>query len=277
MALVTTDVGLCNLALAKIGDRRISTLSDGTAEADFCSVFYSEALDEALRAHPWNFAVADARLTVTKTAFSGGTAIADSSGTIRVTSTAHGLATNDRVLIEDVEGVTAANGRWFVTRIGADTFDLQDSVFSGTYTASSGTWLKVPAFEWAYRHALPDGCLRLLKVNGWGEEEEPRRWESRSGEVLHDSETADIRYVARVTDVSKFDPLFKSAFAALLAAKLAKPLTGSGGLADAFLSEFARVSGPQARRIDAGEGSPNPRPAWADSALVRARHRDHWG
>ncbi len=61
------------------------------------------------------------------------------SGLIRITSTAHGLATGIPVIINGVGGVTAANGGWWsVNVIDANTYDLNGSVFSGTYT-SGGT------------------------------------------------------------------------------------------------------------------------------------------
>jgi len=65
------------------------------------------------------------------------------SGLIRVTtSTAHGRTTGDAVHIADVGGVTAANGRWVVTVIDANTIDLQSSTFSGTYTSGGFVALK---------------------------------------------------------------------------------------------------------------------------------------
>ena len=60
------------------------------------------------------------------------------SGLIRITSTAHGLATGNAAVINSVGGVTAANGAWIVTVIDANTYDLNGSTFSGTYT-SGGT------------------------------------------------------------------------------------------------------------------------------------------
>jgi hypothetical protein len=58
------------------------------------------------------------------------------SGLFRVTtSSAHGRATNDVVYIHDVLGAPNANGRWVITAIDANTFDLQGSTFAGTYTS----------------------------------------------------------------------------------------------------------------------------------------------
>ena len=57
---------------------------------------------------------------------------------IRLTVTAHTLATGDSVRVLDVGGVPNARGYFTVTVINANTIDLQNSVFDGTYT-SGGT------------------------------------------------------------------------------------------------------------------------------------------
>jgi len=60
-------------------------------------------------------------------------------GLIRITTSAvHGLTTGDKVFIEDVLGVTAANGEWTVTVVDTTNIDLDGSTFAGTYT-SGGT------------------------------------------------------------------------------------------------------------------------------------------
>lgn len=57
---------------------------------------------------------------------------------IVITSTAHGYADGDRVLIEGVAGNTAANGMWTVANQTANTFELAGSTGNGAYT-SGGT------------------------------------------------------------------------------------------------------------------------------------------
>lgn len=56
------------------------------------------------------------------------------------TTTAHGLATGDQVVVSGVEGNGAANGIYFITTMTPDTFQLDDTISSGTYTGG-GTWL----------------------------------------------------------------------------------------------------------------------------------------
>lgn len=61
------------------------------------------------------------------------------SGLIRITSSAHGLQTGDRIKIASVGGTTEANDTWTITKIDANTFDLVGSTFSNAYT-SGGSW-----------------------------------------------------------------------------------------------------------------------------------------
>jgi len=54
---------ICNLALAKIGDQSITSLSDGSLEARFCNLYYPVVLQEVLMLNTWNFATKLANLT----------------------------------------------------------------------------------------------------------------------------------------------------------------------------------------------------------------------
>ncbi len=59
---------------------------------------------------------------------------------IRITSVAHGLVTGNFVDVSGVGGVSAATGRWKITKIGPDTFDLIGSAFGLSSYTSGGTW-----------------------------------------------------------------------------------------------------------------------------------------
>lgn len=65
-------------------------------------------------------------------------AVDNGSGLIRLTVTAHTLATGDVAHVMNVGGVPNATGIFTVTKVNANTLDLQASVFVGTYT-SGGT------------------------------------------------------------------------------------------------------------------------------------------
>lgn len=63
------------------------------------------------------------------------TATASSGGLIRVTAVAHTLNTSDHAIVSSVNGTLEANGMWIVTRIDANTVDLQGSTFVNAWTS----------------------------------------------------------------------------------------------------------------------------------------------
>jgi len=74
-------------------------------------------------------------LAVATTAPTVSNCVNNGSGLIRVTCTAHGFSTNDWIGVYGVGGTTEANGSWQITRIDANTFDLQGSTFTNAYTS----------------------------------------------------------------------------------------------------------------------------------------------
>ena len=63
---MTTAVQICNLALAKLGDEaKVTGIAppDMSMQAQYCALFYPQALNVLLDKHPWTFAIATAALT----------------------------------------------------------------------------------------------------------------------------------------------------------------------------------------------------------------------
>lgn len=56
---MTTQVEVCNAALAMVGADLIVSIDDLTVEAKLCRALYNVNRDSALRAHPWNFATVE--------------------------------------------------------------------------------------------------------------------------------------------------------------------------------------------------------------------------
>lgn len=57
---MATEVDICNVALARLGDEATLTSIDppeGSAQADHCARFYPICKDKILREYPWSFAV----------------------------------------------------------------------------------------------------------------------------------------------------------------------------------------------------------------------------
>lgn len=266
------DVTVCNLALARLGDARIVTLADATPEGQFCSLFYSPTLEEVLRSHPWSFATVQAKLRLNWRALSGTALANNGSGLVRVTFTSHGLTTGMEVRFKEVEGVPLDAETYNITVINANTFDLAGSVFSGAHVSGTGSFLRVPLFHWDYLYSLPSDVLRIVALNGYSENEPRAKWEVKGGILMTNEETADIEYVSNSVSPTVFDSIFVEALSLKLAAKLAKPLTGSSKIAEDALVEYQRVVAPLAKSIDSSEGNALAKPSWVTSDLVRSRY-----
>lgn len=54
---MSSQVEICNMALTRLGQQRITSLSQSSLEAQFCSLFYEQTKNELLTAHEWSFAI----------------------------------------------------------------------------------------------------------------------------------------------------------------------------------------------------------------------------
>jgi len=59
---MASEVSICNRALALLGANTITSLSDGSTEANVCNAVYADARDAVLRAYPWSCAIQRATL-----------------------------------------------------------------------------------------------------------------------------------------------------------------------------------------------------------------------
>ena len=268
-----TETEIANLAISLIGGKSLTSLdSDNTPQAISCRKWFDAARDEALASHAWNFAMKRWRNVLTWTAFSG-VALADNgSGLIRVTASSHGLSTGDRIHIKEVEGVTGANGTWYVTVINSNTFDLQDSTFTGTHTSGTGSWLKAPLFGWDYQHTLPADNLRIVNVNGYeANENDSIPFAVELGKLLCDESTITVRYVYQNTTTTEWSQHFINSFSMLLASYIAQDLTGPAGKGAELRSRFEQLISPQAKTHDARQGKGKVIDPDYDAPVVRAR------
>lgn len=133
--------------------------------------------------------------------------------------------------------------------------------------------LTVESWDWAFAYAEPTGALKLLGVLSAtaSNDDETQPYEAESDTngapiILTNQEGASLRFVARVTDTTRFSPLFVDALAWLLASYLAGPvLKGDAGaaMAKACLQSFmlafsnAKVSDANQRKV-----RPEHTPAW---------------
>lgn len=53
---MASEIGICNSALRKIGAAAITSLTEGSNNANYCNEQYEKLRDDLLRSHSWNFA-----------------------------------------------------------------------------------------------------------------------------------------------------------------------------------------------------------------------------
>lgn len=191
---MASDVDLCNLALAHLGDEaEVIAINppDGTAQAAQCGRFYPLARDALLEMHPWTFAT---------------------------------------------------------TRV------------------SLASLVDVSLPEWAYAYPLPAKCLKPLAVLPPDVVDDTATYEyiiesnDAGTRILYTNvESATLRYIQRIEDVTKFPHSFATALARLLASYLAGPIIkGTTGMqvSQAQLKIFTYELGV-ARTSDANVGKRN--------------------
>lgn len=105
--------------------------------------------------------------------------------------------------------------------------------------------------EYAYVYTIPSNCARILKTDLDVNDE----WEQISGGRLAcNVSEVNIKYVQRVTDVTKFDDSFIEVLAWALAADIAYALTQSTAQAEAAIKRYKEELAT-ARSYDAQVGS----------------------
>lgn len=103
---------------------------------------------------------------------------------------------------------------------------------SARATLSADT--ETPDFEWTYQYPLPTDFLRMKKpYEGFLNPQRPLQYtyELEGTMLLTDETTVEIKYIRKVTDVTKFDPLFIEVLVLTLALKMLPALAGVGGAA----------------------------------------------
>ena len=133
--------------------------------------------------------------------------------------------------------------------------------------------LSVDSFNWAHAYAEPNGTLRVISVLpvSASAEDESAPYVTESGAdgtalIYADLANASVRYLARVTDTTKFSPLFSDALVWLLASHIAGPLIkGKAGMEAAkvcYTSFMAALSAVKVSDANQRNSQPKHMPSW---------------
>lgn len=249
-----TKLELVNLALAKLGEYKISDLDPDVLSgkekvaAQVVEDHYNQTLHSCLVSQRWQFAKKPARLTTTYITMT--TVANNGTGGVRVTKTAHGLVTGERVKVVG----TKTPGSWYITKITNDTFDLDSALYSAS---TVGTYVKVPLFGYEYMHSLPSDFLRLHTVNGSNYKRGGAPWKMVSNMIYSNYEVLAIEYCYHNTTTLSYPPEFDSYLACQLAADICPRIRGDQKLKNQLLSEVMQIHLPTAKRNNAIDQKPD--------------------
>lgn len=152
--------------------------------------------------------------------------------------------------------ITAISDATEPARILTDVYDMiQDEVLAAhpwnfAIKRDSLTELgTAPEFKYAHAFQLPADCLRIIKM-----EDDEAIFERESDTLVTDETTAKIKYIARITDTTKYTPAFISMFAQRLAAEIAYPITNSAKTVETMYKLYIEKL-KIAKGVDAQEGT----------------------
>jgi len=140
----------------------------------------------------------------------------------------------------------------------ADTRDsvLRSHPFNFSITRTTLAQLSdTPTYGFAYQYALPTNpfCLRVLEMEEKDYKFKVENFGTQGRVLLTDQGTANILYIARITDTNLFDAMFVDVLTAKLAVDLAYPVTSSMAVQKQMQDLFQKKLS-EARSIDGQEG-----------------------
>ena len=276
----TEEYEICNLALHKAGHNvritkeEFTNPPEGNVAALSCSALYEVERDMMLARIAWNFAVRRIEydienyqdtitaITAAKPPVVTGTDISDA-----------GILDDLAVYISDTD-ITEYDGQVFVAKNvndGAETFELymRDGAtpFDGSsLSAATEGYVRLADVltEYQYIFKLPDNCLRVFQMpesSYYIDEEgdtqadlsEAERYTVENGYLFTDEEDPKIKYIEKITDVSKFPSHFILCLATKMAAELAVAVAEKPDKKLKLLEELEKVVMPDAKWIYAVE------------------------
>ncbi len=223
---------ITNLALVRIGANRITSMTDGSRNANEANAIFQNVADEVLRAHDWSFATHRAGLRQKDVISVNITTITQANpGTVL-----HGggaIEEGDLIEFANVGGMTELNGNQYIaTQVQSTQFTITETDTSGfTAYTSGGTAEQVLPHtdKWTYVYECPSDCLRVISINDAPDTEyELTNIGTGSQTLLLSNEEPPIviEYIKQVVTPGQFDATFTDALAFRLAGELSLILTG---------------------------------------------------
>ena len=211
VASITANVDIANMALQRLGQPAISTLTEVSRDATVANNLFSQNRDYCLMLADWDCLAQRAVLTRSgKVAMSAATA----ANPVHVTATGHVFIANELVFVESVTGMTQLNGNTYrVYAIGTNSltlYDLDGTTADGSgFTAwvSGGYVYRSPGANFAYAYDLPSDCIKVLKVLDANFAEDTQyTWRKERNFIYTDVVNAGVEYIKQITDPTLYEP-----------------------------------------------------------------------
>lgn len=280
-----TQTDLVNLSLLKINEAAIDDIDDtGDPVARRAKRLYEPTLREVLKAAFWSFAITAAETTPAVARFLTVSGTGETDVDVKLTYaglyggfhswTDNGETVDDNLGNVDFTTVYNASDFWRVERQVVGFPVTYQALVSSTAASpigldyalgSAGSALPTLEFTqdpelvpWAAAYALPADFLKLRRLVD-SDTLAPidsftlRRVQSATTLLAAEFDSIILEYVAFVDTPGVYDPLFIDAFTTLLAAKLARAVTGSEKMEADLLAAYHQLSLPGARTADAQE------------------------
>lgn len=140
---------------------------------------------------------------------------------------------------------------------------------------------------WAYQYAVPPDMIKPLSVypadadyvDGIGDDDNKQPYLREGDVILTNTPDAMLRYIARITDPTRFTPLFVETFGYKLAARLAGPIVkGATGVEvakgmDNLAKEY--LAHATANDANAANYRPEHQPDWLSARRLDLRQAAH--
>lgn len=233
MALTSSEITICNLALGLIGEYEVSASQPNTKQYQLCERFYDDVVRETIVEHNWNECKKRAILVEYATAPTFGYTYkfalpSDCLKVIRI-----GNGNNDWDMWEVESGYILTN-----YANSPLAYTVGDVYVAGQYiTYSDITYLVSTGFtatDWT-----TDSAAYLTSQSG-------------------DYSVLYIEYLYENTDTSTWSPKLKDAITQRLAIKVSVPISNNPKAKTDLLNEFEGITIRKARSIDAAQGRVRP-------------------
>ncbi len=250
-----TKLIISNVALQKIGAKKLITFGETTPEGLAVSAVYDTNRDSVLSECPWTFAQKRAKLGKVIT---GATA----ANPVVITSNSHGFSDGDYITINNIEGMIELNGKtYIVAGQSTNSFHLHDEdgvnvngLLYTTYTSLGEMSKKINPIilddGTVYEYSLPSDFVSLNASSN------VKAYISVEGtKILSDMSALRIRYTYANDDPTTYLAAFVEALTTKLAYELCFYIVQSTSKAQALFTEYEKVKLPRAMSADSQQGT----------------------